>query len=52
MMGAIGGFAAGMLAGMVTEELLEDVVEDALDDHDLGDMLDVGDWFDGDDDII
>jgi sporulation-control protein len=52
MMGAIGGFAAGMLAGMVAEELLEDVVEDAHDDHDLGDMLDVGDWFDGGDDII
>jgi sporulation-control protein len=52
MTGAVGGFAAGMLAGMVAEELLEDVVEDALDDHDLGDMLDVGDWFDGGDDII
>jgi sporulation-control protein len=52
MAGAIGGFAAGMLAGMVAEELLEDVVEEALDDHDLGDMLDVGDWFDGGDDII
>jgi sporulation-control protein len=52
MAGAIGGFAAGMLAGMAAEELLEDVVEEALDDHDLGDMLDVGDWFDDGDDII
>ncbi|OXB93635.1 sporulation protein [Parageobacillus galactosidasius] len=52
MAGAIGGFAAGMLAGMAAEELLEDVIEEALDDHDLGDMLDVGDWFDGGDDII
>ncbi|EZP79181.1 SpoOM family protein [Parageobacillus genomosp. 1] len=51
MTGAIGGFAAGMLAGMVAEELLEEVVEEALD-PDLGDVMDIGDWFDGGDDII